>query len=75
MFIHLVNFFNYSKSSKYEKDMTNEIFKRIIYKKKAMNKFHLVNKEFTFFINAIGALNENEFFRNKYKSYLINLKN
>ena len=46
-FIHIINVFNNSKNTKYEKDMANEIFDRLIYKKRIKNKLHLLNKEFT----------------------------
>ena len=49
-FIHLMYVFKYSKNTKYEKDMTNEIFKRLIYKKKIRKRLHLLNKEYNFFI-------------------------
>ena len=69
-----MNVFNYSKNTKYEKDMTNEIFKRLIYDKGIKNRLSLINKEFTFFIDAINILNENEFFLIKYKKYLNDFK-
>ena len=65
-----MNVFNFSKNTSYEKDMTNEIFKRLIYKKRILNRISLLNKEFIFFISSINTLNENEFFLNKYKKYL-----
>ena len=65
-----MNVFNYSKNTKYEKDMTNEIFKRLIYKKRIKNRLSLINKNFNYFIDAINTLNENIFFLNKYKEYL-----
>ena len=73
-FIHIMNVFNYSKNTKYEKDMTNEIFKRLIYKKRIKDRLSLLNREFKFFIEIINILNENEFFLNKYKKYLIYFK-
>ena len=69
-FIHLMNVFNYSKNTRYEKDMTNEIFKRLIYSKRIKNRLNLFSKEFNFFINIIDNINNNEFFLNKYKKYL-----
>lgn len=74
-FIHLMNVFNFSKNTRYEKDMTNEIFKRLIYEKRIKNKLYLFNKEFNFFISAIDVINKNEFFHNKYKKYLEHFKN
>ena len=50
--------------------MTNEIFKRLIYKKRIKDRLSLLNKEFNFFIDIINILDENEFFLYKYKKYL-----
>ena len=69
-FIHLMSVFNNSKNTKHEKDMTNELFKRLIYKKKIKNKLYLFTREFNFFIDTIDTLNNNEFFLIKYKNYL-----
>ena len=65
-----MNIFTYSKNTKYEKDMTNEIFKRLIYKKKIKDRLFLINKEISFFNDAIQLLNENKFFSYKNKKYL-----
>ena len=73
-FIHIMNVFNYSKNTKYEKGMTNEIFKRLIYKKKIKNRLSLLNKEFNFFIDIINTFSNNDFFLNKYKKYLKTFK-
>ena len=69
-FIHLMYVFKYSKNTKYEKDMTNEIFKRLIYKKRIIKRLQLLNKEHNFFIDIINILKQNEFFKYKYKKYL-----
>lgn len=69
-FIHLMNVFNFSKNTKHEKDMTNELFKRLIYRKRIKDKLFLFTGEFNFFINAIDIFNDNEFFLIKYKKYL-----
>ena len=74
-FIHIIYVFLYSKNSKYEKDMTNEIFKRLIIKKRIIDRLSLLNQEYNFFIDIITILNENEFFLNKYKKYLNYIKN
>ena len=50
-FIHIMNVFNFSKNTRYEKDMTNAIFGRLIIKKRILNKISLLNKEFNFFIS------------------------
>ena len=73
-FIHIMNVFNFSKNTRYEKDMTNAIFGRLIIKKRILNKISLLNKEFNFFISSINSLIENEFFFNKYKKYLYHFK-
>lgn len=73
-FIHIMNVFNYSKNTKYEKDMTNEIFKRLIIDLRIKDRLRIINKEYNFFINAINSLDENEFFLNNYKDYLKKFK-
>ena len=52
-FIHLMNVFNYSKNNQYERDMTNNIFNRLIYEKKINDYLSLLNKEYNFFIDII----------------------
>ena len=73
-FIHIMNVFKFSKNNKYEKDMTKEIFKRLIYKKQIIRRLSLIKKEYNFFIDIINNLNENEFFSIKYKKYLSHFK-
>ena len=74
-FIHLMSVFNNSRNTKYEKDMTNEIFNRLIYKKRKKIRLFLLNKEPKFFIDAINILNQNDFFLIKYKIYLKTFSN
>ena len=69
-FIHIMNIFNLTKNSKKEKDMVNEIFKRLVYKKKLKNRLYLIKRQPNFFINSINALKNNEFISFKYKKYL-----
>ena len=69
-FIHIIYVFYFSKNTKYEKDMTNAIFNRLIYHFNIKDKLYLINKEYKFFIDIIDTLNQNEFFLNKYKEYL-----
>ena len=69
-FIHLINVFNNSKNTKYEKDMTNEIFNRLIYEDRKKIRLYLLQQEPKFFIDIINILNKNEFFDIKYKKYL-----
>ena len=52
-FIHIIYVFNYSRNTKYEKDMTNEIFKRLIYRKRIKNRLSILNREHNFFIDII----------------------
>ena len=54
----------------YEKNMVNEIFKRLVYRKKLKNHLHLLKKQHNFFITAINSLKNNEFIKFKYKKYL-----
>jgi len=61
-FIHLIYVFNYSRNTKYEKDMTNEIFNRLFYNPEAKRGILLLKKEFIYFINMINKLNKNDFF-------------
>ena len=69
-FIHLMHVFNNTKNTKYEKDMTNEIFNRLIYKKRRKLRLYRLKKEPNFFIDNINILNRNEYFEIKYKKYL-----
>ena len=73
-FIHLINVFNKSKNTKYEKDMTNEIFNRLIYEDRKKIRLYLLEQEPKFFIDIINILNNNEFFEIKYKKYLKTFK-
>ena len=72
--IHIMYVFVYSKNTKYEKDMTNEIFKRLIFKKRLPTKLHISKKSFDFFIYIIELLRQNQFFLNKYKKYIAHIK-
>ena len=69
-FIYLIHVFNYSKNTKYEKDMTNQLFKYLVYKTGENNDISPINIESNFIINIIRILNENEFFSYKYKVFL-----
>ena len=69
-FIHIMFIFNLTKNTKYEKNMVNEIFKRLVYRKKLKNHLHLLKRQHNFFITAINSLKNNEFIKFKYKKYL-----
>jgi len=73
-FMHLINVFKYSKNTKFERDMTNKIFNRIIYKRRNKIRTNLTNEEISFFIDIINTLDKDDFFLNKYKNYLNNFK-
>ena len=74
IFIHILNIFNYSKNTKYEKDMTNEIFCRLVYKHRIKDRLYLINKEYNFFIDIVNTFNQNEFFFNNYlKDFLLKM--
>ena len=75
IFIYIINVFNYSKNTKYEKDMANELFRNLIYIRGIKFLISSTQKNSSFFIDIINALNSNEFFLYKYKTFLNYFKN
>ena len=69
IFTYITYVFNYSKNTKYEKDMSNRLFEEHIYAKGIKSLIPFINNQPNFFINIINILNANEFFA--YKNYLI----
>ena len=76
-FAHLKIVFNYSKNTKLEKDMANDLFQRICIKYNIENWLKLINNDFEFFNKIINKYlsnkyinNENKYFLNYYKSIL-----
>ena len=72
---NIINVFNYSKNTKYEKDMANELFRNLIYIRGIKFLISSTQKNSSFFIDIINALNSNEFFLYKYKTFLNYFKN
>ena len=59
---NIINVFNYSKNTKYEKDMANELFRNLVYIRGIKFLISSTQKNSSFFIDIINALNSNEFF-------------
>ena len=72
--IHIIYVFIYSKNTQYEKDMTNAIFERLLYKKILSKRLYISKKNFDFLIYIIEQLGKNQFFLNKYKNYINYMK-
>ena len=70
IFLYLKYVFNYSKNTKYEKDMANELFGKLIYRRRNKVKLSLINKESNFYTDIINAFNSNDFFLYKYKAFI-----
>ena len=71
LFFHLKFVFEYSKNTKYEKNMSNILIRRIVIRKHINKKVLLINNDFTFYIHIIDEFLENEFISNKNKNYLM----
>lgn len=69
-FIYLIHVFNNSKNTKHEKDMTNELFKILIFNIGKTNLMSLIKRDSNFVIDINNILNANEFFSYKYKIFL-----
>jgi hypothetical protein len=62
--------FEYSKNTKYEKDMSNVLFKRIAIWRNLNKRILKINKDFNFYLDIINEFLENEFISNNNKNYL-----
>ena len=69
-FYYLKYVFEYSKNTKYEKDMSNALFKRIAILRNINNRILKINKDFNFYLDIIDEFLENEFISNNNKNYL-----
>ena len=69
-FYYLKYVFEYSKNTKYEKDMSNALFKRIAILRNINNRILKINKDFNFYLEIIDEFLENEFISNNNKNYL-----
>ena len=71
IFLHLKFVFEYSKNSKYEKDMSNILFRRIAIWRNIQEKILYVKNNFTFYLEVIDEFLNCEFISNKNKKYLM----
>ena len=69
-FYYLKYMFEYSKNTKYEKDMSNALFKRIAILRNINNRILKINKDFNFYLDIIDEFLENEFISINNKKYL-----
>ena len=69
-FYYLKYVFEYSKNTKYEKDMSNTLFKRIAILRNINKRILKINKDFNFYLDIIDEFLENEFISNNNKNYL-----
>ena len=74
IFLHLKFVFEYSKNSKYEKDMSNILFRRIAIWRNIQKRILRINEDFNFYLNIIDEFLANEFINNNNKKYLRNTR-
>ena len=70
IFFHLKFVFEYSKNRKYEKDMSNILFRRIGIGRNIKNRVLLIKDDFKFYFDIIDEFLNNEFINNNNKIYL-----
>ena len=75
IFFHLKFVFENSKNNKYEKDMSNILFRRIGIWRNIKNRVLSLKNDFKFYLNIIDEFLNNEFINNKNKNYLMQTKN
>ena len=71
IFFHLKFVFKYSKNTKYEKNMSNVLFRRIAIRRNIREKVLLIKDNFNFYLDIIEEFLDNEFINNNNKKYLI----
>jgi len=69
-FYYLKYVFEYSKNTKYEKDMSNDLIKRIAIRRNINKRILSINKDFNFYLDIIDEFLKNEFISNNNKNYL-----
>ena len=74
-FIHLKLVFEYSKNTKYEKDMANYLFSRILKKVNIEKEVSSLKDDFNFYYDIINMLLNCKFTSEKNKLILLKLKN
>ena len=73
-FWYLKFIFEYSKNTKYEKNMFNTLFRRIVIKRNVIHSIINISNDFYFYIDIIDSFLNNEFIDNKNKKYLTNIR-
>ena len=73
-FWYLKFLFEYSKNTKYEKDMINILLRRIVIRRNLKQRIILIDNNFHFFIDIIEEILRNEFINNKNKKYLTDIR-
>ena len=71
IFLHLKFVFEYSKNTKYEKNMSNILFRRIAIWRNIRQRVLLIKDNFNFYVGIIEEFLDNEFINNNNKKYLI----
>ena len=64
IFFHLKFVFKYSKNTKYEKNMSNVLFRRTAIRKNIREKVLLIKDNFNFYLDTIEEFLDNEFINN-----------
>lgn len=70
IFWHLKFVFEYSKNTKYEKDMSNILFRRLCIMRKIKERIINIKNDFDFYIDIIDKFLNNKFINNNNKIYL-----
>ena len=74
IFLHLKFVFEYSKNTKYEKDMSNILFRRIAIWRNILKRVLLIKDDYNFYLNVIDEFLNCEFINNNNKKYLRSTK-
>ena len=75
IFLHLKLVFDYSKNNKYEKDMSNILFRRIGIWRNIKQKVLFLKDDFKFYLDIIDKFLDNQFINNNNKYYLKQTRN
>ena len=73
-FWYLKFLFEYSKNTKYEKNMLNILFRRIVIRRDIKRRIININNDFRFYTDIIDEFLINEFINNKNKKYLTSIR-
>ena len=74
IFFHLKFVFEYSKNTKYDKNMSNNLLRRIGIKRKIKVRVLKIKNNFEFYLDIINEFLKNEFINNNNKNYLMKTK-